>query len=90
MVKTPYLCNRKTNKTTKEPAATENSGTKIMKYYTFRLDTIDGSETYELAHDEETRLTTNMRNGKQTTLRVTIDEYLSVLNAKNIQVRETF
>ena len=61
-----------------------------MKYYTFQIDTCDGSETYELAHDEETRLTTNMYNGKQTTLRVTIDEYLSIINAKNIQVREIF
>ena len=61
-----------------------------MKYYTFQIDTCDGSETYELAYDEDTRLTTNMYNGKQTTLRVTIDEYLSIINAKNIQVRETF
>lgn len=58
-------------------------------YYTFYLGN-DPKETYTLHYDEETRRATNMANGKQTTLRMGIDDYLSIINATVTSKRTTF
>lgn len=58
-------------------------------YYTFYLGN-DPKETYTLHYDEETRRATNMANGKRTTLKLGIDEYLRLINATVTSKNETY
>ena len=44
----------------------------------------------ELHYDEQTRKTTNMRNGKSTTLRVDINEWADLMGLTLVRKSETF
>lgn len=44
----------------------------------------------ELHYDEQTRKTTNMRNGKTTTLRVDINEWADLMGLTLVRKSETF